>query len=78
MDLIEDRLNEDVGECRGRGLCGTCHVFHDSSELLEKPSSQETRTIDDLVDREFNSRLACQIILDERIHNAVFKVSDCN
>ncbi len=75
MELIINNLYDDIGECLGRGLCGTCHVElvsdHVISEILD---INEKETLSKLNNTGINSRLACQIILDEKINNMTFKI----
>ena len=26
MELLVNRLHDEIGDCKGRGLCGTCHI----------------------------------------------------
>ena len=74
MELIVDTYYEDIGDCLGRGLCGTCHVklqsgiVNDMIEPVEKETLKNTAYVDK------NSRLACQIMLDEKINNITFKI----
>jgi ferredoxin len=57
--------------CKGKGICGACRILVDDEfyNLLNPPSSSETRMLKFLRSREenqepVNHRLACQIILD--------------
>lgn len=74
MELIIDTYYEDIGECLGRGLCGTCHVKLQSGTLNDCMEHVEKETLKNLHDSDATSRLACQIILDEKINNMTFKI----
>ena len=74
MELMIDNLYDDVGACLGRGLCGTCHVALVSGQLDDKIHLQEQETLLKLKNTNKNSRLACQIILNEKINNMTFKI----
>lgn len=57
-----------VAECGGSLSCATCHVFVDSVEGGELPGMSEME--DEMlwgtaVDREDDSRLSCQLVLQE-------------
>ncbi len=71
MHFIFDRIYiEDFGDCRGMGRCGTCLV-----EILNHQYAgddyqrNELTTLTRLGDVIPNTRLACQILVDERIDN---------
>jgi 2Fe-2S ferredoxin len=71
MHFIFDKIYiEDFGDCRGMGRCGTCLV-----EILNQQYSSadfernELTTIGRLGELIPNTRLACQILVDERINN---------
>ena len=74
MELIIDTYYEDIGECLGRGLCGTCHVKIVSGALAISLESIEKTTLSNTYDAASNSRLACQIMLDSKINNMTFKI----
>ncbi|WP_062058152.1 2Fe-2S iron-sulfur cluster-binding protein [Aquimarina longa] len=69
MELLVDKLFDDIGDCRGRGLCGTCHIriYSPSSSLLFI-NDLEKNTLNYQLEYYLNSRLACQITVDEHIH----------
>ncbi len=74
MDLVLNELWEDWGDCRGRAMCGTCHI-----EILNgKPGDEmepfEEQTLDGLPNKTHNSRLACQISIDPSIDNMRFRI----
>ena len=74
MELIVDHLYDDIGACLGRGLCGTCHIKLVSEPFDTKMSQQEKQTLSKLDNANENSRLACQILLNEKIHDKTFKI----
>lgn len=72
--LIATSYPEDFGECKGRGLCGTCHVKVVSGSLDETIDSKEKETLKHLYNVDANSRLACQILANENINTMIFKI----
>ena len=59
-----------VGECGGNRSCATCHVYVDAEfmPLVGPPGDLEDDMLDlGVSDRRVNSRLSCQIVLDERL-----------
>ena len=53
--------------CGGLGICGHCHVYALSDHALPPVSEQEEETLYKLTFLKSNSRLSCQIHVDERI-----------
>lgn len=72
--LIAAHYPEEFGECKGRGLCGTCHVIATSGILNEHVENSEKEILKSKFDTTKDSRLACQIVLNEKINNMTFKI----
>src|SRR6187401_3614318 len=53
--------------CGGMGICGHCHVYVLTDQILPPISDQEVETLDKLTFIKSNSRLSCQIKVDHRI-----------
>jgi len=66
MELIADRGVEDWGDCKGRAWCGTCHVQIDVDDVID---CDERYRLDQLSNISNQSRLACQIPLEESVNN---------
>ena len=62
-------FDEMMALCGGCCPCGTCHVFVDPGfvELLPRIREDEDALLDNSSHRQANSRLACQITLDDRL-----------
>lgn len=76
MALLYDKFYiEDFGECKGIGRCGTCHIhiLNHSEELLNKVGN-ETTTLNKMDFVDSNSRLACQIMIDKKLHGLQIEV----
>lgn len=75
MEIIRDYGMADKrlalkAECGGALACGTCHVYVDPAWMakLHPPTQEETeRMSEDAFNVEDNSRLSCQIIMNEKL-----------
>ncbi len=74
MELIVNELHEEIGDCRGRAWCGTCHVSIIEGQLADEQTDDEENTLGGLNNVTGSSRLACQIMLDEAIDGMVFQL----
>ncbi len=63
------------GTCGGMALCGSCHVFVLSDHQLNVRSDEEEEMLDKLFSTEDNSRLCCQIRVDERVNGLRIKLA---
>jgi len=61
--------------CGGLGICGHCHVYLLSDHNLPPVSEQEEETLDKLTFLKSNSRLSCQLHVDERIDGLVIAMA---
>ena len=69
MGLIYDKIYiENFGECKGIGRCGTCHVhiLSHHPDLLTREGNENT-TLGKMPAIVRNSRLACQIVIDQSV-----------
>ncbi len=69
MEVIREAGLPIEAACGGCCACATCHVYVDEEWLgrLEEPSDDENAMLDEAFEVQDNSRLACQIRLDERL-----------
>lgn len=67
MEVIRDYNLPIKAECGGALACGTCHVYVDKdwAGKLYPPRPDEIEQLDNAFEVQDNSRLSCQIILDE-------------
>ena len=63
------------GTCGGMDLCGSCHVYVLSDHELNERSDEGEEMLDKLFSTEDNSRLCCQIRVDERIDGLKIKLA---
>jgi len=75
MEFIVHELYEDIGACKGKAWCGTCHgavlqgACHDEDLII----GNEVKTLQGLTTCP-QSRLACQIMLEPELDGMVFKI----
>lgn len=64
------------GTCGGQMACATCHVLIDPNYLghLPAPSAEEEDMLDLVPDATRSSRLACQIVMTERLADMVVRL----
>ena len=64
--------------CRGACSCATCHVYIDEAWLSKLPpmDALEDAMLDTTYSRQKNSRLSCQIRLDDSLDGLTVTVAD--
>lgn len=67
MEIIREYGLPIKAECGGACACATCHVYVAAAWLDKIPAMRddEEEMLDDAFDLEDNSRLSCQIVLDD-------------
>lgn len=67
MEVIRDYGLPIKAECGGACACATCHVYVDSAWMDKIPPAgeEEIYQMDEAFEVKDNSRLSCQIILNE-------------
>ena len=75
MELIVNTFYSEIGECKGRGLCGTCvvEIVDGNKNIAMDELEKYTLQVNE---KEENHRLACQLLLDENINGSTFKIVD--
>ena len=66
---IINNLAQPYGICGGEPACGTCHVYVEDRWLdkLNPKTDEEEETLGNASELKENSRLGCQIDLDEKL-----------
>jgi len=64
-----------LGTCGGIALCSTCHCYVESKHELVEPSTDEEDMLDQAFFVEDNSRLGCQIKLEDKIDGLVVRLA---
>jgi 2Fe-2S ferredoxin len=69
MEFLKAAEHPEIeGMCGGMALCATCHIkVLDGSSLLDELNDDEAATLETLPQVFENSRLSCQIKLNEKI-----------
>jgi ferredoxin, 2Fe-2S len=69
MEPLRDMDDGVAAICGGMCSCATCHVYVDPAWVgrLKAPMSDETDMLGDLGHRRENSRLSCQIVLNDAL-----------
>jgi 2Fe-2S ferredoxin len=63
------------GECGGMAMCATCQCYLESDTALPEQSDAELDMLDQAFFVKSNSRLGCQIQLDEAIDGIVLRLA---
>lgn len=63
------------GECGGMAMCATCQCYLESDTALPEQSDAELDMLDQAFFVKPNSRLGCQIQLDEAIDGIVLRLA---
>lgn len=80
--VMEGALDNDVkgivAECGGACACATCHAYigEEWLEFLPPVSAMEDAMLDSAVERRSNSRLTCQIEMDDRLDGLELQIAD--
>jgi 2Fe-2S ferredoxin len=69
MEPLRDMDDGVAAICGGMCSCATCHVYVDAEWVakLPPPMSDESDMLGDLISRRANSRLSCQIVLNDAL-----------
>jgi 2Fe-2S ferredoxin len=69
MEPLRDMDDGVAAICGGMCSCATCHVYVDAEWLAKLPAamSDESDMLGDLTSRRENSRLSCQIVLNDAL-----------
>jgi len=73
---VRNNLPGIIAECGGMCSCGTCHVYVDDpwKEQLEEPEYEEEDLLEFIEGRRPNSRLSCQIVMNDELDGLTVRV----
>ncbi len=75
MEVLKASDYNILATCGGMALCATCHVqVLKGLENLPEPGNEEMDMLDTLPDAGFDSRLACQIRMNENLEGMIFRI----
>lgn len=77
MEIIREHGLPIKAECGGACACATCHVYVDEAWLDKLPAMRddEEEMLDEAFDVQDNSRLSCQLIMDESLDGLKMKLA---
>lgn len=75
---INNNIEGIVAECGGACACATCHSYIDDAWLAKLPEmdDMEDSMLDAAYERKHNSRLTCQIEMNDSLDGLVVHVAD--
>lgn len=80
--VMEGAINNDIGgivaECGGACACATCHSYVDEAWMDKMPpmDDMEDSMLDAAFERQDNSRLTCQIEVNDGLDGLIIHVAD--
>ena len=75
MEVLKASDYTILATCGGMALCATCHV-QVLAGLDKLPAAQDAELdmLDTLPDADFDSRLSCQLRVDESLEEGIFRI----
>ena len=77
MEIIREHGLPIKAECGGACACATCHVYVDAAWVDKIPAMREDEEamLDEAFELQENSRLSCQIIMDENLEGLRLRIA---
>ena len=75
MELCKAYELHVLGECGGMAMCATCQCYLESDTSLPEQSDAELDMLDQAFHVKSNSRLGCQIHLEDSINGIVLRLA---
>ena len=75
MELCKSYELPVLGECGGMAMCATCQCYLESDTALPAQSDSELDMLDQAFFVKDNSRLGCQIQLEDNIDGIVLRLA---
>ena len=75
---VDNMIDGIVGECGGSCSCATCHCYVDAAwaDKLPKPDGMEKDMLECVLEPRPNSRLSCQIVVNESLNGLVVRLPE--
>ena len=75
MEVLKASDHNILATCGGMALCATCHVqVVEGPEKYFHPTDLELDLLDTLPDASYDSRLACQLRINEDMDGMIFRI----
>jgi len=75
MEALKASEYDIQATCGGMALCATCHIgVENHEEVIGDPKDAEMDMLDTLPDADFDSRLACQVPVNENLEGIHIKL----
>ncbi len=75
MEVLKASGYDILATCGGMALCATCMVqVLEGAEQLSSPHDQELDILDTMPQSDEQSRLSCQIAINEQLEGCIFKI----
>lgn len=73
---VDNGVSGILGDCGGACSCATCHCYVDEAWQARtgKATDVEGQMLDFVMDRQPNSRLSCQIIVEDELDGLVIRL----
>tara|TARA_B100000787_G_scaffold113109_1_gene84236 strand:- start:3 stop:320 length:318 start_codon:yes stop_codon:yes gene_type:complete len=75
MELCKSYELPVEGVCGGMAMCASCHVYVDSKILIEEKNADEEAMLSEAFHVKNNSRLGCQIQINEKLDGFQFELA---
>lgn len=76
MELCKSMELPVEGTCGGMAMCASCHCYIESEHELPEMSEDEEDMLDSAFNVEDNSRLGCQIHLNEQLEGLKIRLAE--
>lgn len=75
---LDNNIRGIVADCGGSCSCATCHVYIDEKWLdkVSEKSEMEEILLEEVCDPQDNSRLSCQIEINDALEGMVIRVPE--
>ena len=75
MEVLKGSGYNILATCGGMALCATCHVqVLEGLEKLPPANDAELEMLDTLPDADFDSRLSCQLRINQNLDGVVIRI----
>ncbi len=80
ISIMQTAMKYDIpgidADCGGAAVCGTCHCYVETDQVMPEIGEQESVMLGLRPDREENSRLACQVQMRDSMEDFVVRLPE--